>query len=73
MENDPDVLSNDKDIHIEKVRKGGYAFISELTFNAAYVEKNCSLVAAFTVRDIRYMFAIGVQTGSPIGQYTKDL
>ncbi|KAL3861017.1 hypothetical protein ACJMK2_007110 [Sinanodonta woodiana] len=68
---DTSVLSTSIDVHVDKVRAGGYAFIVDKTFTEIIVEKECSLMK-MKEEFLPLKYAIGLPKNSPYAKIMSD-
>ncbi|KAL3861014.1 hypothetical protein ACJMK2_007107 [Sinanodonta woodiana] len=68
---DPSVLSINIDSHVEKVRSGGYAFISDKSIIESVIAKECSMMK---IREefLPLNYAIGLPKNSPYTNIVSD-
>lgn len=65
MINNPDVFVHSSDEGVEKVKKGGYAYLLESTTNDYIRSKECNLIQIGSLLDEKG-YGIGAPNGSPL-------
>ncbi|KAL3860944.1 hypothetical protein ACJMK2_007039 [Sinanodonta woodiana] len=68
---DPSVLSTNIDSHVEKVRSGGYAFISDKAIIESVIAKECSMTK-IKEEFLPLNYAIGLPKNSPYTNIVSD-